>query len=264
VSSKKIQPIQSLENLRDRLGRFLYSPSFGRPEVSGFLKHASTVGNVALFGGMLRDISLLGNAGFDSDVDVVVQPDSNQSLENVVRYYPHERTKYGGYRVRLSRWSVDIWTVQSTWAFTVAKVGPPTIENLVHTTFFDWDAIAFDLKSRECFAIDGYVRRINDRILDINLERNPNPLGNVVKALRYCERYDAALSPRLSRYIQSNLEGVEAKTIGDYEARVSEHPVLTVAAITRVLSELSRHVEETPIFPFHRPRSQEDFLAAGS
>ena len=80
---------------------------------------------VLLFGGMLRDLSLVGNVGFKSDIDLVIDTEEDESLDYLLKTYSAKRNKFGGYRLCLSKWKVDIWMLKSTWAFRegYVKVG---------------------------------------------------------------------------------------------------------------------------------------------
>ena len=64
-----------MEQLLDKKIRyFLNSHHRGRAEVRKTLAELRLHGRLALVGGMLRDIALFGNAGFNSDLDLVIDP----------------------------------------------------------------------------------------------------------------------------------------------------------------------------------------------
>ncbi|WP_216076156.1 hypothetical protein, partial [Acinetobacter baumannii] len=58
------------------------------------------------------------------------------------------------------------------------------LEDVLLGTFFDWDAIAYDLWERKLICSDDYLERIRAKRLDINLQPNPSPMGNLVRAIR--------------------------------------------------------------------------------
>lgn len=251
------EAIRSFDNLRDRVRRFLKSERYGRPEVADFIDQMSETHQVFLFGGILRDLSLVGNEGFNSDVDIVVVPTNGAGGKSPLDDHQTVMNKFGGFRITLSRWKIDVWELKNTWAFAKGY-SQPSVQNLCNATFFDWDAIAFDVQNGHIYALSDYLARINNRLLDINLEPSPNPLGNVVKAFRYCERYDAALSSRLAHYVYVHASNVKAESICEYESRVSAHPVLTPAIVEDVLSDLREHDVAARSVPFRKRRVQEE------
>jgi len=81
-----------------------------------------------------------------------------------------------------------------------------SLRDLVDATFFDWDAVLYDVATRKVIAQKGYFERIQRRVIDINLAPNPNPLGNAVRALRYAYRWDAALGKRLVAHVAKQIQ----------------------------------------------------------
>lgn len=235
---------------------FLKSEKFGRPEVAAFLDGASAHARIFLFGGILRDLCLVGNEGFNSDIDIVVEVENRSKWDQYLYNQRFTRNKFGGFRVELSRWKVDVWELKDTWAF-VHGYSRPSITNLCDTTFFDWDGIAYDVRDGTFYCVNDYLSRVHNRILDINLEPNPNAFGNVVKALRYCERYEARLSARLARYVAAVTKGLEPKTICAYESHTSGWCVLSPELVNRVLNDLEEYSASDDHTPFERRGIQE-------
>ncbi len=236
--------------MKRKVNYFLSSPKLGRPEVKNLLDQLQGLGDVGIFGGMLRDLSLLGNEGFDSDIDLVVDAGNEGELDALLRPYRPTQNKFGGYRLKLSRWAVDIWLLKSTWAFKKGYVEDSTFADLCKTTFFDWDGIVYKVGDGTILTVDGYFDHINEKLLDINLENNPNPMGNIVKAFRYREKYGAGFSNRLAKYIYENLEDFDPDRISTYENKSHDWPVLSSNIISRIFEELCIHQEKYPLLPF--------------
>ena len=250
------QTIKKFSDLRKRVNHFLEYKAYSRDEVISFIKRIERVGEVAIFGGMLRDLSILGNEGFNSDVDLVIDTEDVNELENILLTYRCYKNKYGGYRVILGKWKVDIWTLTSTWAFRTGLVEGRTLEDLCGTTFFNWDAIIFKIGSGEFYSIEGYIDHINERFLDINLMENFNELGNVIKSLRYYEKYDAKLSSRLASYVYKILSSNSYEDL--YLAEKSSHdwPLLEKERIRKIYSLLKEHQDNFPLLPFEYETKQ--------
>lgn len=244
------EKIKKISDLKKKVSYFLSSSKFGRQEVTALLDQLQELGEVVIFGGMLRDLSLLGNDGFDSDIDLVIDTDNEDELDAFLQSWKPVQNKFGGYRLKLSRWEVDIWSLKSTWAFKKGYVEDGSFADLCKTTFFDWDGIVYNVGDGSILAVDGYLDHINTGLLDINLENNPNPMGNIVKAFRYREKYGAGFSSRLAKYIYENLEDFDPDFISLYENKSHDRPVLNKNVISQVLDALCVHQEKHPLQPF--------------
>jgi len=254
------QSIKNLTELRKRVKHFLGSSAFGRQEVIGLFDSIAPYGSIALFGGMLRDLSIVGNKGFNSDIDVVVDSNNVEELGRVLESFSCSRNKFGGCRLSLSKWNVDIWLLETTWAFKLGHVHGGSFSDLCKTTFFDWDAIVYEVNSEKITAIDGYVERINSGVLDINLEINPNPIGNIVKAFRYQQKYDASFSNRLARYIVKYLNDMNAEQLARYENASHDWPILSEKELSDSITALRMHQEYHPLFPFKSEGPQRSLI----
>ena len=65
-------PVRDGAELCRRMQAFLADEARGGPEIADLIGHLGQVGEVAIFGGMARDIARGGAAAFASDVDLVV------------------------------------------------------------------------------------------------------------------------------------------------------------------------------------------------
>jgi hypothetical protein len=254
------QLIKNLTELRKRVKHFLGSSAFGRQEVKGLFDSITPYGSIALFGGMLRDLSIVGNKGFNSDIDVVVDSNNVEEFERVLESFSCSRNKFGGYRLSLSKWNVDIWLLETTWAFKQGHVHGGSFSELCKTTFFDWDAVVYEVDSEKITAIDGYVDKINSGVIDINLEINPNPIGNIVKAFRYQQKYNASFSNRLARYIVRHLKEITAEQLTRYETISHSWPILNTKELSYSMYELRMHQERHPLLPFKSADPQHSLI----
>lgn len=159
---------------------------------------------------MLRDLALVGSAGFSSDIDIVTTAPASE-LKNAISSFFPVQNRFGGYRFVVRGCSFDIWRLEDTWAFKQGFLDIRGFEDLLNTTFFNLDAIAFHLTRKDILARPTYFSELQKGILDINLQANPNPEGMAARALRLVQFKDVSLSPRLSEYVirhaDSNLLG---------------------------------------------------------
>lgn len=226
VQKIQLRPVDSYENLRSRVVRLFSSkvrraigfsqldlelPSLDEPietnfqTLGGFIDFlAASVprGEVYLFGGVLRDLALLGREGFKSDVDIVVEGDWKEFVR-WLDVFGARRNRFGGYRVRIGNWPIDVWNAEETWAIRRGLVPYMGIMSLTKTTVLNWDAILMNWRTRRFICNESYLDDLRGRILDIVLEDNPNPLGMAVRVFRHISTKEAR---RIGRSAISYLE----------------------------------------------------------
>jgi hypothetical protein len=213
----KTQPVDSIETLRFRVERFFRTPSRRagkslsldldssrtlRPELEinhpsksiasflNFLTDALPDGDVYLFGGILRDLALHGQRGFNSDIDLVVEGSWPNCAAYLQKLGAHAN-KFGGYRLTVAGWPIDIWSAKETWAIREGLVPYYGIGSLTETTVLNWDAILMNWRNKIFVHRQNYIETIRQRILDVVLRQNPNPLGMAVRVFRHLCLKDA-------------------------------------------------------------------------
>jgi hypothetical protein len=240
----------SRERLRKRVRYFVEERRFGHEELRDFVLRISTLGELALIGGALRDL-VLGRkfSEFKSDLDFVASPRSLRDFDKLMHRWRADTNRFGGYRLGLQRWKIDIWPIQRTWAQTSGYCRVDTFSDLPRVTFFDWDAIVYVMGARKLFAGPNYFENVERRVIDINLEPNPNPLGNTIRALRYAYLWDAALGPNLAQFISKMLKEYDAETIVSKELKSFGFPLLHVELVNQVREELENVLEKDQVRP---------------
>lgn len=229
-------PVKSFDNLRSRIDRLFSNktqlskrssqllldfpfelkpknsieyPSKSLSNFLNFISDSLPDGNVYLFGGLLRDMALLGKRGFNSDIDVVVEGKWTYCI-NYLESLGAQRNKFGGYRLEVAGWPVDIWNAEETWAIKHGFVKYNGIASLTETTVLNWDAILMNWKTRNFIYRQNYLEQLRARVLDIVLEDNPDPLGMTVRVFRHLCSKDA-------RKITAEAVIFLAKKTGEYD-----------------------------------------------
>lgn len=190
---------------RKRVIRFFDSPK--RSDVLSFIRRLSSVGEVLVFGGLLRDIALFGAKGFNSDIDLVV----DCSVDALADFFAggelgYVTNKFGGYRLEVGGWTVDVWPIRETWAFKCAGVVYVGRESLLLTTITNWDSVAYSFRDGQIISDPSYLECLNSGELDVVLIDNPNSVGvltRVIKAI--CDKHARVLMPRLLGYLKQEL-----------------------------------------------------------
>ena len=198
------KPARNSKVLKQRIERFLVAPKYGS-DATNVVDRLSNLGRVAVFGGALRELALHGKAAHPADIDLVIECDGDQNLGDFLAPYQPQRNRFGGFRFRSERWSFDVWRVQDTWAVREGLVRAQSLDDLVRTTFFDWDALLYVHRSSSVTALPLYFERLASRVVDINLPENPNPLGNLVRALRILVLGRALLGSQLMAFVWDQL-----------------------------------------------------------
>ena len=194
--------------LESRVRYFLTSRHRGREDVRLVLQDLQRMGRLVLIGGMLRDIALFGNAGFRSDLDFVIDPYDYDAFRRRMAEIGAKVNRFGGYALPFRRWQIDVWPLERTWANVEGHVKVRTVRDLRKVTFFRCDAAIYDLSHRRIIARQGYFDDLRERLLEINLEPNPNPQGNAVRAIRYALLKGFRWGPSLTRFVAEAIETV--------------------------------------------------------
>lgn len=213
--------------LKKRVRRFFESPPYERRAVAQVTRELGEVAEVYVFGGLLRDLALYGGANFSSDVDIVVVPHEGAAIEAIAKKFQFKKNKFGGYRLASSRWLFDVWEFDKTWAFVEDHVQPKSRRSLNETTFFNWDAVFYDLRSNQIVCAEHYFDQLANLSLDINLEHNPNTMGMFMRALRFIEQDHARTEPRLTKFIADVFDSEANSSILLYHAEHSKAAFLS-------------------------------------
>lgn len=279
-------PVKSLGNLRGRMDRLFRQPTESsnrrcqltldlllplspgrevddsRNRITAFLNHiinVSSSGNVYLFGGILRDIALFGRHGFNSDIDVVVEG----NWQNCVAYLKTlgaGKNKFGGYRLEVGEWPIDIWSANETWAIAQGLVEYNGISSLTETTVLNWDAILMNWKTREFVCRENYLEEINTRTLGVILEKNPDPLGMAVRVFRHLCLKDAKnITPSAAEYLakcakEYHFDDIRSREIRGYGNSVIESAVYKVFAHLTSQEDLGHHYSSSIACDIVNPR----------
>ena len=194
---------------------------------------------VSIFGGMIRDIARDGKRGFQSDVDLVIDAPAEQVKELAERLSAKPNL-FGGFGYTSTRWEVDFWALETTWAYKQGHISASSVDDLMEGTFFDWDAAHYDIKSRQLHSQPGYLERIRSRTLGINLVNTPSAVANAVRAVRRVLLWDLRASQSLLDFVEQVVldEGIEA--LSRYEKRKYQSSVCEVyAERSRLLEHLA-------------------------
>ncbi len=247
-------PLESIAtdsaSLRKRVARFVDKELAVLPPFYELAEKAKSFGPIAIFGGLIRDLALGHSRAFSSDVDIVLKGMSVDVLARHLVPYQAVRNSFGGFRVSFGRWVFDLWTFETTWAFAKGFVQGRELADLLRTTFFNWDAVLFELTKEELIARPSYFADLEARSLAINLRQTPNELGAAVRALRSIAEGGVSVAPDLAAFLHSQIRahGIEEMTAADAK-RVGRRR-LTKDFVGSVAIALGEHQTNRPEAPF--------------
>ena len=176
----------------------------------------SSLGRVAIVGGFVRDFARNGRRAFRSDIDLVIEAprDEVDALAHTLSAVPN---RFGGYAFYHPHWKVDFWSLENTWAVVNGHATADRLEDLVNVTFFDCDAILYELGDKRVVADDAYFARLARNQIDINLRPNPSEDGNLLRAIRRVFCWGAEPGPQLLNFILQTLDEERFQRLNDIE-----------------------------------------------
>lgn len=194
---------QKQNDISKRVGKFLDSDVPAMREIrKSILQPLLEVGEVGVVGGLVRDIIRYGvDRRPISDIDLVIQG-SPSAVDAIAIKLGAKKNRFGGYNATTDYFKVDFWALSTTWARTNANVPISKLDDLVDSTFFNWDAVIYSITNDRTIFRDRYLEDIESHMLEINLEATASHKGNVIRALRRLYGWQASPGPLLIKFLQ--------------------------------------------------------------
>jgi hypothetical protein len=216
----------NIQTLRDGVSRFTHEGngaiphSFVRREIrrsiQSVIRTISEAGwDAYLVGGTIRDIvlgpSLAGpNAYYPRDIDIVLVGVHHDEIRDRFAHIYSRDTRFGGVHLVDRRSGglqilYDLWSLENTWAFSVARGIRLAIESFPSTPFLNLDTAVVGIRSRRgrprpVFE-NGFIDGINARTIEVNFEPNPFPEICFVRALIMAAKLQFAIGPKLVDFL---------------------------------------------------------------
>lgn len=187
--------------------------------------HFARFDNVAIVGGMVRDFARVGKQGFKSDIDLIVHAPVEE-VADMARSVRAKTNIFGGHSITEQGWNVDFWALESTWAVREGHITAGGLTDFIRSTFFDYDAVLYDIKSRQVLHGDSYLEGLQRKVMDVNLLPNPTVIGNLYRAIRRILLWDLSAGERLKAFIADNLDSTGFRDVVAMDNRKSSTPFL--------------------------------------
>lgn len=197
--------------------------------------------SVFVFGGMIRDIGLRSAEHFNSDIDLVFSGNKNEltsvvSMLNIDEIYEN---KFGGLRLNLGAWDVDIWCAENTWAFERKHIEFNSMSDILKTTLMSWDSALYDVRTQELLVDNDYFENLNKRHLDLVLGDTPNEIGAYVRLARTILSKDVrTISKRMVNSIDFFSSKFTCNEVVEYEYESFQNNTLSNDNIMILLDNL--------------------------
>ncbi|WP_143276050.1 hypothetical protein [Brevundimonas diminuta] len=216
---------QNRRLVKRRLDHLLWHSQTERSEAlrHTLRQHFASFENIAIVGGMVRDVARQGGANFCSDVDIVIDAPADE-VANLAKKLSAQPNRFGGFGADTPGWKVDFWALETTWALKAGHTSINSLEDVTKATFFDTDSVIYNIWNRTIHCSDGYFELLTQNSIDINLEPNPSPTGNLLRALRRLNAWKAKPGEKLINFIAQHLTDenlVEMKKIENRIYKVS-------------------------------------------
>jgi hypothetical protein len=196
--AKKLSEIESIIKSK-HLPFFNYLHNILEGEIFDFLQALSKKTNVYIFSGIIRNYFL--ETYLVRDIDVVIE--SEIPLLDLLHEFKYNRNSFGGYKIEFTNKTMDIWSIDKTWAFNYQKTFDVELEKrLPSTSFFNFSAIVYSINNREFIYTKEFLRFLRDRSLDYVYTPNANNSLCVVNTFYYADRYNLKINRRLITLIR--------------------------------------------------------------
>jgi hypothetical protein len=205
-----------------------------------------------LFGGALRDLMASGERAEPRDLDLVL----DSSLENDDLALPgveNRFNRFGGRRLRDGECEIDLWPLARTWAFQALGIGSRDFADLPRTTFLNVEALAVRLGGTVRHLgpwDDVFFRGFLDRMVEVNLEDNPNPLGCVVRSLVTTHKLGFSMGPKLVSYVHRHTRGRDLEELVDFQTLHYGHVILPLGCLAVIQTAIRDHQRTNYTAPF--------------
>lgn len=207
--------------LRRYAAAFLVSRSPWLHPLTDALRCLESQRPLYLFGGLLRDLLVIGPSAVPRDVDLVIGNTTVDELSDALARFVDRRTRFGGLQLTVAGITIDIWPLAETWAFRQPTSPPPSFSALPQTTFLNVEAVALEIQANgepgELHTY-GFFEAILSGMLEINFEDNPSPVLCVARSLDLASRLGFQLGPRLMRYLADHLKVISAEELARLQA----------------------------------------------
>lgn len=196
IASRKV-----IEELKQSIKIFLES----EPEIRAFAEDISQIGEVAIFGGVPRDLSRNVHMRPEADVDLVVDC-KPKDLEHYLITFQTKMNKFGGFRTQIGRRFCDVWAASQTWAVKHGHCNLDSFDDIANTTFFSCDQVLYNVNRDYIHATEAFLIWHERNVVSLNLPENPNHQGIAGRIVRILNDWEHAVDRNIVHFFTQTIE----------------------------------------------------------
>ncbi len=232
-----------IHNLKRRIADYRdCNPMFCR-----FWSKLLSQGEFYLIGGAIRAIHQNRKP---RDIDIIVKDGVEEIIGGLDKNAIVQRNYFGGYKINLSGFLVDIWDFERHWAFK-SGVLDARGDNLARSCLFDFDALIYS-PATDYLDIRHYENCLRTNLIDFvchdsnYIDINPGGLTNVLRVLVASEDYNISLSPSVVAYVISFLGRYDLSSLRECELRHYKKRMITSEQFNRLRRMVFACVHRSP------------------
>jgi len=210
--------IDNVSEIKDYIKKKISLILEREPDLKEILYQIFLSGSAYIVGGFLRDAV---NKKDCRDIDIIVDVDKEKLLQIVSSSdCTYCINRHGGIKLNLISLDVDIWSIESNWAFEQNLVSLSDDKNsrllsIAKGCFYNYDSLVMNLAN---YNFDfHYYKQFQDRQeLDILMfspeykNLNPTTEANIIRAFFIKEKYEVGLSNQLEEYLFKKISSLGA------------------------------------------------------
>lgn len=225
------------------------------PDLKDILCQIFLSGSAYIVGGFLRDAL---NKKECRDIDIIVEVDKDK-LQQIVSSSgcTYCINRHGGIKLNLVSLDVDIWSIDSNWAFEQNLVSLSDDKNrrllcIAKGCFYNYDSLVMNLANYN-FDFHYYKQFVDKQELDILMlspkykNLNPTTEANVIRAFFIKEKYGVELSKQLEEYLFKKISSL-GSSLEDSIHRLLEvktkYPKYNKLSNSRLISDIENLMRE--------------------
>ncbi|HDP5849372.1 TPA: hypothetical protein P6W17_002321 [Staphylococcus aureus] len=226
-------------NIKNQLTSLLEKDS----DTLKFIDDLTNVGDLLFFGGSVRDIFLYPeNPPIPRDFDIAINFKNKSKFNLITKKYSNKLNRFGGFKFKIGTIEFDVWDLENTWAFKNTNL-KASEENLAKSVYLNIDGIVYNY-NKSILYDELFRSSIECRVLDINLQENPQEKLNLLRALVFKEKYKKvykfSFSHNLKNKFQSHLVGETTKLSDELYNLQKTHYKSNYLSKNKIKCELER------------------------
>lgn len=189
-------------------------------EILDFIGKLEKHTSLYLFSGIIRDFFVAPDNAF-RDIDLVYDGVDDVDIESLFLKYKYEKNSFGGYKIHIGDYIVDIWNLNETWGLKngqlILKFN--RIHKLPETTFFNFSSIVYSLNENEFIIGKPFLKFLKKKEIDLVLEENPYPELCIVNTIYYQRKLNLKLSRKLKKYVLNKKEEIQMSDLQNIQIK---------------------------------------------